>query len=89
MTDNAVFDGTGKAAYSPDGQQIVFHRANELWLIDADTTCVAGVCSCSAMLSGSPCERQLTNTVGLNLLANWGVLRVHNQKTSEASDLSK
>jgi Tol biopolymer transport system component len=77
LTDNAVFDGTGKAAWSPDGKKIVFHRQNQLWTVDADTTCIAGGgCTCSAMLQGGSCETQLPAAPGLNLLATWGELRV-------------
>jgi Tol biopolymer transport system component len=84
LTDNAVFDGTGTGAWSPDGKKIVFHRGNpsQLWTVDADTTCIAGGgCTCSAMLLGGSCETQLRETPlppapGINLLATWGELRV-------------
>jgi Tol biopolymer transport system component len=50
--------------FSPDGQRIVFHRPVggrfQLFTTNADGTDVV----------------QLTNTAGLNLLANWGELRV-------------
>src|SRR5215470_1819470 len=66
LTDNTVFDGTGP--FSPDGQQIVFQRPvagrQQLWLMNADGTG----------------QTQLTNTPGLNLFANWGVVRVHKRK---------
>jgi TolB protein len=62
LTDNTVFDGT--PTWSPDGQQILFHRPtggrNQLWVMNADGTG----------------QVQLTNTPGMNLLANWGELRV-------------
>jgi TolB protein len=62
LTDNNVGDFT--ATWSPDGQQIVFHRLvagrAQLWVMNANGTA----------------QTQLTNTMGLNLLANWGVLRV-------------
>jgi TolB protein len=80
LTDNAVFDGTGNSAWSPDGKKIVFHRQNQLWTVDADTTCIAGGgCTCSAMLQGGSCETQLEVPAapGLNLLATWGKRRVH------------
>jgi TolB protein len=63
LTDNAVLDAT--ATFSPDGQQIVFQRPVagqlQLWLMNAD---------------GSG-QTQLTNPPGLNLFANWGMVRVH------------
>jgi TolB protein len=63
LTDNTVNDAT--ATFSPDGQQIIFHRPvagrPQLWLMNAD---------------GSG-QVQLTNTAGVNIFANWGVLRVH------------
>ena len=61
LTDNAVGDLT--ATFSPDGAKILFHRTpvNQLWTINAHGSGLT----------------QLTNTVGRNLLANWGVLRVH------------
>lgn len=63
LTDNTLNDAT--ATFSPDGQQIVFHRPvagrPQLWLMNAD---------------GSG-QVQLTNTAGVNIFANWGVLRVH------------
>ena len=66
LTDNTVLDAT--ATFSPDGQQIVFHRPVagrfQLWLMNADGTG----------------QTQLTNTPGLNLFANWGVVRVHKRE---------
>jgi TolB protein len=66
FTDNAVLDAT--PTFSPDGQQIVFQRPVagrlQLWLMNADGTDQA----------------QLTDTPGLNLFANWGVVRVHKRK---------
>jgi len=63
LTDNTVLDAT--ATFSPDSQQIVFHRPVagrlQLWLMNADGTGQA----------------QLTDTPGLNLFANWGMVRVH------------
>jgi Tol biopolymer transport system component len=65
LTDNGVLDAT--PTFSPDGTQIVFHRlvagGNQLFVINADGTG----------------EHQITSTAGLNLLASWGVLRVHIQ----------
>jgi TolB protein len=62
LTDNAVGDLT--PTWSPDGEQIVFHRPVasrlQLWLMNADGTG----------------QVQLTNTLGINLIANWGELRV-------------
>jgi Tol biopolymer transport system component len=62
LTDNNVGDFT--ATWSPDGQKIVFHRLvagrAQLWVMNANGTA----------------QTQLTNTMGLNLLANWGVPRV-------------
>ena len=61
LTDNSVGDLT--ATFSPDGEKILFHQtpANQLWTMNADGSALT----------------QLTNPPGLNLLANWGVLRVH------------
>src|SRR5215510_2538559 len=67
LTDNTVLDAT--ATFSPDSQQIVFHRpvapgtpgVQQLWLMKADGTGQA----------------QLTNPPGVNNLANWGAVRVH------------
>lgn len=64
LTNNAVFDGSG--SWSVDGQQIVFSRAvgggrQQLFRINVDGTG----------------EVQLTNTsVGTNVGARWGLLRV-------------
>jgi Tol biopolymer transport system component len=62
LTDNSVPELT--PTFSPDGQRIVFHRPVggrfQLFTTNADGTDVV----------------QLTNTAGLNLLANWGELRV-------------
>jgi|SRR5262245_25983744 len=66
LTDNTVLDAT--ATFSPDGQQIVFQRPVagrlQLWLMNADGTG----------------QTQLTDTSGLNLFANWGVVRVHKRE---------
>ena len=79
LTRNALPDNT--ATWSPDGKKIVFHRPSpsldQLWTIEADTNCNSGPCTCTALLLGGACETQLTNTVGVNGLANWGELRVH------------
>jgi Tol biopolymer transport system component len=66
LTHDGVFHGT--PTWSPDGEQIVFHRnvsgLPELWtmepVVDADQT-------------------QLTNTDGLNGYANWGVVKTTGQ----------
>ena len=66
LTSNLVADLT--PTWSLDGQQIAFHRATpgglQLFLMNADGTG----------------QRQLTTPPGLNLFANWGVLRVHLHK---------
>jgi TolB protein len=70
LTNNAVPDLT--ATWSPDGQQIVFHRlvaGQGLQLFTMNPTLNA-----DGML---PTATQLTSPPGLNLLANWGELRVH------------
>ena len=63
LTNNTVLDAT--ATFSPDGQQILFHRPVagrfQLFVMNADGTGVL----------------QVTNTPGLNLFGNWGELRVH------------
>jgi len=61
LTDNIVGDLT--VTWAPDGSKFVFHKTpqNELWVMNQDGTG----------------EAQLTDTPGLNLLANWGELRVH------------
>jgi TolB protein len=62
LTNNSVQDLT--PTWSPDGQQLVFHSQvagrNQLFVMNADGTEVT----------------QITNTPGVNLLANWGELRV-------------
>ncbi len=62
LTDNTVLDAT--PTWSPDGGEIVFHRPgaprSQLWLMNSD---------------GSG-QVQLTDTPGMNLIANWGELRV-------------
>jgi TolB protein len=65
LTDNAVPDLT--ATWSPDGQQIVFHRQ-----VPAQ-----GLQQFTMNADGSGVQ-QLTFPPGINLLANWGELRVHN-----------
>ena len=66
LTDNAVGDLT--PTWSPDGQQIMFHRPvagrQQLFVMNADGTN----------------QHQVTNTAGINLFANWGLLRVHIHK---------
>jgi TolB protein len=61
LTDNTVGDLT--VTWAPDGTKFVFHKTpqNELWVMNQDGTG----------------EAQLTDTPGLNLLANWGAVRVH------------
>src|SRR5262245_18372554 len=56
--------------WSPDGRKILFHRnrtsaagGTQLWLMNADGTNQA----------------QLTSPPGINLIAHWGELRVHDQ----------
>jgi hypothetical protein len=88
LTNNAVFDGT--PTWSPDGQKILFQRPSgicpQLYVVDADTTCNANGCTCSAALLGGSCEKQLTfgvcdptvPTQRNNFLQpHWGQLRVH------------
>jgi TolB protein len=64
LTNNTVFDGT--PTWSPDGQQIVFSaqvgvpRIQQVFVMKADGTEVT----------------QITGPPGVNLLANWGELRV-------------
>jgi TolB protein len=67
LTNNTVGDLT--PTWSADGQKIVFHRAplNQLFLLNAD----------SPEDSVTNPAIQLTAAPGLNLLANWGELRVH------------
>jgi Tol biopolymer transport system component len=85
LTNNGVFDGT--PTWSPDGQKILFQRPSglcpQLFVVDADTTCNANGCTCSAMFLGNSCETKLTNGVcdathTPNFLGpHWGQLRVH------------
>ena len=64
LTNNTVFDGT--PTWSPDGQQIAFSaqvgvpRIQQVFVMKADGTEVT----------------QITSPPGVNLLANWGELRV-------------
>src|SRR5262245_7037470 len=64
--DNRTFDAT--PTFSPDGQQIVFHRTvpglTQLMLMNADGTG----------------QVQLTFPPGHNVYANWGQVRVHKRK---------
>jgi TolB protein len=62
LTESLVQDLT--PTFSPDGQQIVFHRP------------VGGRFQLGTMSADRTSQTHLTNTVGLNLLANWGELRV-------------
>jgi TolB protein len=84
LTKNAMFEAT--PTWSPDGQKILFQRGPALcpqfFVIDADTTCNANGCTCSAMLLGGSCETPLTNGVCDESNPNfggphWGQLRVH------------
>ncbi len=62
LTDNVVLDAT--PTWSPDGGKIAFHRPgaprSQLWLMNPDGTG----------------QLQLTDTPGMNLIANWGEVRV-------------
>jgi TolB protein len=78
LTNNSVPDLT--ATWSPDGQQIVFHRPG----------LVAGqglqLFTMKPMLNADgtlPTPTQRTFPPGLNLLANWGELRVRNQEPAQ------
>jgi TolB protein len=62
LTSNTVADLT--PTFSPDGGRIVFHRP------------VGGRFQLFTMNADGTNQAQLTNTAGLNLLANWGELRV-------------
>ena len=68
LTDNDVADLT--PTFSPDGKKILFHRGGglprtqQLWTMNADGSAQA----------------QLTFTTGMNLLANWGEVRVNVKK---------
>jgi TolB protein len=71
LTNNSVADLT--PTFSPDGTQIVFNRQVEgrfqLFVMNAD----------------GANQTQLTNTPGLNLIANWGELRVRSSPESAAA----
>jgi TolB protein len=78
LTNNSVPDLT--ATWSPDGQQIVFHRPG----------LVAGqglqLFTMKPMLNADgtlPTPTQWTFPPGLNLLANWGELRVRNEEPAQ------
>ncbi len=71
LTDNAVPDLT--ATWSPDGQQIVFHRPPVVGQ-PAQLFTMKPVLNPDGTL---PTATQLTFPPGLNVLANWGELRVH------------
>jgi Tol biopolymer transport system component len=66
LTDNTVGDLT--PTWSPDGQKIMFHRPvggrQQLFVMNADGTN----------------QHQVTDTAGVNLFANWGLLRIHVSK---------
>jgi TolB protein len=64
LTDNSTFEGT--PTFSPDGQRIVFSRLNQLFTMNA-------VLNPDGTL---PTATPLTFPPGINLLANWGELRV-------------
>jgi TolB protein len=76
LTDNAVPDLT--ATWSPDGQQIVFHRT--LAGQGAQLFTMNPAVNPDGTL---PTATQLTFPPGLNLLANWGELRVLNQDPAQ------
>jgi TolB protein len=71
LTDNSTFDGT--PTFSPDGQQILFHRTvgvpgggnQQLFIMNADGT------QQTQLTFGTR-----TTPDGLNNIANWGELRV-------------
>jgi Tol biopolymer transport system component len=71
LTDNSVFDGTG--TFSPDGQQILFHRTvgamgsgnQQLFIMNADGT------NQTQLTFGTA-----TTPDGVNTLAHYGALRV-------------
>jgi TolB protein len=68
LTVNSVGDLT--PSWSPDGQQIVFHRpvagqGNQLWMMNAN--------------DGTG-QTQLTSPPGINLFANWGEIKVRKGK---------
>jgi len=67
LTFNAVADFT--PSWSPDGERILFHRniglgQNQLFVMDKNGLD----------------EKQLTTGPGINLLANWGAGKVHQEK---------
>ncbi len=64
LTNNQVPDGS--PTWSPDGQMIVFHRPDAFGLNQLWTMHLAG-----------GFEVPITSGPGMNLIADWGVLRVH------------
>ena len=63
LTNNLVGDLT--PTWSPDNQQIMFHRP------------VAGRLQLFIMNADGTNQHQVTNTTGINGFANWGELRTH------------
>lgn len=72
LTDNTVQDLT--PTFSRAGTQIVFSRQ------------LAGRFQLFAVNTNGTGQTQLTDTVGINLFANWGELRVHSSPESAAAD---
>jgi TolB protein len=76
LTDNAVPDLT--ATWSPDGQQIVFHRT--VAVQGAQLFTMQPALNPDGTL---PTATQVTYPPGLNVLANWGQLRVLDQHPAQ------
>jgi TolB protein len=78
LTDNAVPDLS--AAWSPDGQQIVFARPSVTGAPDNQLFTMQPALNADGTL---PTATQLTFPPGVNLLANWGELRVHDPDAAQ------